>query len=204
MIFAVFLQSVSTLFFSNFVICSQFSEQKPVENIIKPDQPRVSQVLGFAEWKENQELKAEAAIKLFIENKREKISSLVDSSNENVENSVDERGNLNEIGDEISKPSEKNSKNPELIENDATQKNQEMAVSDYPEMKLSDADQAQLKQLEFNLSLAQDLSVHDYFALYLKDKSRDEFQSVVQKLSPEELGELLLAYRSNLYGNSGK
>lgn len=57
-----------------------------------------------------------------------------------------------------------------------------------------------LRQLEFNLEIAQGLTIHDYFALYLKDKTRPEMESAIQKLTASELSELLMAYRTSLYG----
>lgn len=57
-----------------------------------------------------------------------------------------------------------------------------------------------LRQLEFNLEIALGLTIHDYFALYLKDKSKDDMVKAVQKLSPEELSELMMAYRTSIYG----
>ena len=57
-----------------------------------------------------------------------------------------------------------------------------------------------LRQLEFNLEIALGLTIHDYFALYLKDKSQSEMTEVIKQLSAEEVSELLLAYRKQLYG----
>ncbi len=57
-----------------------------------------------------------------------------------------------------------------------------------------------LRQLEFNLEIAQGLTIHDYFALYLKNKSKEEMALAIAKLSSEELSELLIAYRKSLYG----
>lgn len=57
-----------------------------------------------------------------------------------------------------------------------------------------------LRQLEFNLEIALGLTIHDYFALYLKDKNRQEMAAAIQKLSPDELSELLISYRDSLYG----
>lgn len=57
-----------------------------------------------------------------------------------------------------------------------------------------------LRQLEFNLEIALGLTIHDYFALYLKDKSKEEMAQVVGQLNPEELSELLVSYRDALYG----
>ena len=54
--------------------------------------------------------------------------------------------------------------------------------------------------MEFNLEIALGLTIHDYFALYLKDKSKDDMVKAVQKLSPEELSELMMAYRTSIYG----
>ena len=57
-----------------------------------------------------------------------------------------------------------------------------------------------LRQLEFNLEIALGLTIHDYFSLYLKNKSKEELAMVIPKLSPAELSELLVAYRKALDG----
>ena len=57
-----------------------------------------------------------------------------------------------------------------------------------------------LRQLEFNLEIANRLTIHDYFALYLKSKTESELAEVAKILSPQELSELLSAYRKNLFG----
>jgi hypothetical protein len=57
-----------------------------------------------------------------------------------------------------------------------------------------------LRQLEFNLEIALGLTIHDYFALYLKDKTKAEMAEAVGQLNPEELSELLVSYRDALYG----
>ena len=57
-----------------------------------------------------------------------------------------------------------------------------------------------LRQLEFNLEIALGLTIHDYFALYLKDKTQSEVTEVIKHLSAEEVSELLMAYRKQLYG----
>lgn len=57
-----------------------------------------------------------------------------------------------------------------------------------------------LRQLEFNQEIALGLTIHDYFALYLKSKSKEDLAKVIPKLSPSELSELLTAYRRVLDG----
>ena len=59
-----------------------------------------------------------------------------------------------------------------------------------------------LRQLEFNLEIAKGLTIHDYFALYLKGKSKDEVTLAVAKLKPSEVSELLMAYKESLFGKS--
>ncbi len=58
-----------------------------------------------------------------------------------------------------------------------------------------------MRQLEFNLEIAQGLTIHDYFALYLKDKNKETMAAAIKKLNPDELSELLTAYRNVLYGS---
>lgn len=68
-----------------------------------------------------------------------------------------------------------------------------------PEMK-PEAQAERLRQLEYNLEIALGLTIHDYFSLYLREKSKEDLAEVVKQLSPEELSELLLAYRKKLQG----
>ena len=64
----------------------------------------------------------------------------------------------------------------------------------------ADEEAEKLRQLEFNLEIAQGLTIHDYFALYLKNKTKEEMAQAIRQLSPDELSELLMAYRKSLYG----
>jgi len=59
--------------------------------------------------------------------------------------------------------------------------------------------QRQLSQLEWNLEVAKDLSVTDYFALYLSQStSRDRFKTAAGKFTPQEVAELMEAYANAL------
>lgn len=72
---------------------------------------------------------------------------------------------------------------------------QVVVLSPAPKIKAGEA----IRQLEFNVEIALSLTIHDYFALYLKGKTREQLMEVVKKLSPDELSELLVAYRQRLY-----
>lgn len=81
--------------------------------------------------------------------------------------------------------------NPETVEN-----SEEKA-----EIKKIHSNQAErLRQLEFNLEIALGLTIHDYFSLYLKNKSQAEMATIIPKLSADELSALLIAYRKSLDG----
>jgi hypothetical protein len=59
-----------------------------------------------------------------------------------------------------------------------------------------------LEQAQVNVELANELSVQDYFVLYLNQfKTRDAFLEVAKKLSPEETAELMMSYKKQLDGN---
>ena len=73
--------------------------------------------------------------------------------------------------------------------------------ADTPQASIDPKEGETLRQLEFNLEIALGLTIHDYFAIYLKGKTKEEMVSAVQKLSPDELSELLIAYRKSLYGS---
>lgn len=67
-----------------------------------------------------------------------------------------------------------------------------------PAAKGGRADQ-RVQQAQLNVEIAEELSVNDYFILYLSQlKSRDAFVEVARKLSPEEIADLILAYQKSL------
>jgi hypothetical protein len=60
------------------------------------------------------------------------------------------------------------------------------------------ADQ-RLQQAQLNLETAQDLSVNDYFVLYLNQfKDRSAFVEAAQKLNAVEAADLMMAYQKHL------
>ncbi len=54
------------------------------------------------------------------------------------------------------------------------------------------------QKLNFNVDVALQLNVQDYFSMYLKSLSLAEFQEASKKLTSEEVTELLLAYKASL------
>lgn len=57
----------------------------------------------------------------------------------------------------------------------------------------------QLSQLNFNLEVAQDLSVTDYFVLYLSQQPQtDRFKLAAAKLTTAEVADLMQAYAQSL------
>jgi hypothetical protein len=72
------------------------------------------------------------------------------------------------------------------------------STGDYTVEKL----ERQLKVEQYNLELAQDLSVTDYFAGYLTkvQNKKSAFNEVAGKLSPEEVAELMNAYANAAFG----
>ncbi len=72
----------------------------------------------------------------------------------------------------------------------------------------SDTDAGLEKQLmkeQFDLDVAQDLSVTDYFVGYLTKVSdkKSAINEVAGKLSPEEVAELMTAYANSVFGSHG-
>jgi len=60
----------------------------------------------------------------------------------------------------------------------------------------------QLRQEQYDLDVAKDLSVTDYFVGYLikvQDK-KSAIQDVASKLSPDEVAELMMAYANSVFG----
>lgn len=61
---------------------------------------------------------------------------------------------------------------------------------------------AKLRQAQENLDIARELTVNDYFLLYLRQfREREAFIEAAKKLSPEELADLLMAYQKNVSGD---
>ncbi len=59
--------------------------------------------------------------------------------------------------------------------------------------------QKQKDQLKWNLDVAQDLSVTDYFVLYLSQQNQSErFKLAAEKMTTKEVAELMEAYASTL------
>lgn len=53
------------------------------------------------------------------------------------------------------------------------------------------------QKLNFNVDVALQLNVQDYFSMYLKNLSKEEFKEATKKLNHEEVSELLLAYKAS-------
>jgi hypothetical protein len=71
-----------------------------------------------------------------------------------------------------------------------------------PGVKAPRVDQ-KLQQAQLNFDIAQELTVNDYFVLYLTQfKQREAFVEVAKKLSPEEIADLMLSYQKHLAGSS--
>jgi hypothetical protein len=62
---------------------------------------------------------------------------------------------------------------------------------------------AKLQQALQNAEIAQELTVNDYFVLYLSQfHTKDAFVEAAKRLSPEELAELMMAYQKALISAS--
>jgi hypothetical protein len=56
-----------------------------------------------------------------------------------------------------------------------------------------------VRQAQLNVEIAQELTVNDYFVLYLNQfKTKDAFLDVAKKLTPDETADLLVAYQKSL------
>lgn len=63
--------------------------------------------------------------------------------------------------------------------------------------KFIGADKAVEQKLNFNVDVALQLNIQDYFSMYLKNLSKEEFKEATKKMNQEEVSELLLAYKSS-------
>jgi methionine-rich copper-binding protein CopC len=56
-----------------------------------------------------------------------------------------------------------------------------------------------LQQAQLNLEVAQELTINDYFVLYLSQlKSREQFIEAAKKLNPDEAADLMMSYQKHL------
>ncbi len=53
------------------------------------------------------------------------------------------------------------------------------------------------QKLNFNVDVALQLNIHDYFSIYLKTLNPEEFKEATAKLSEEEKSDLLMAYKNS-------
>lgn len=163
------------------------------------EKPKVSQsapvvLQGFQEWKKDQIFDAQMSLDKF------KSPQLASDTPENAKSSGAGQPLIAENAPEGERTDAKDSETSTVS---PTETNNEEGTP----KPLSQTDSAptaesaeRLRQLEFNLEIAKGLTIHDYFALYLKNKSKAQVASVIEKLSPDELSELLVAYRKSLYG----
>lgn len=63
--------------------------------------------------------------------------------------------------------------------------------------------QGNQQQLTFNVDVALQLNIQDYFSMYLKNLDKSSFRAAAKKLSDEEVSELLTAYKNHLEKGSG-
>lgn len=54
------------------------------------------------------------------------------------------------------------------------------------------------QKLNFNVDVALQLNIQDYFSMYLKTLTQEEFKEATKKLSPDEVAELLVAYKNSM------
>lgn len=146
-------------------------EKSPVKEV-----ESVDKLVGFKDWKQKRVFMARAALDQFK-------SQQVDP-------------NANKGSQESTKPEEASEKSQAPVEPTKSEVAAEVPSAVSTDPKAGET----LRQLEFNLEIALGLTIHDYFALYLKDKNKEDMVSAIQKLSPDELSELLMAYRKSLYG----
>lgn len=54
------------------------------------------------------------------------------------------------------------------------------------------------QKLNFNVDVALQLNIQDYFSMYLKNLTQEEFKEATKKLTGEDVTELLAAYKNSL------
>lgn len=53
------------------------------------------------------------------------------------------------------------------------------------------------QKLNFNVDVALQLNIQDYFSMYLKTLSKEEFKEATKKMNQDEVTDLLMAYKSS-------
>lgn len=80
-------------------------------------------------------------------------------------------------------------------------------TGDTTTVKDSDFDklEAQLKNDLYSLEVAQELGVMDYFAIYLtkQENKVDAYKEAAQKMTPDEVNQLIKAYADSMFSSSG-
>lgn len=71
-----------------------------------------------------------------------------------------------------------------------------------PTEKFAGSDKA-TERLNFNVDVALQLNIQDYFSMYLKNLSKEEFKEATKKMNQDEVSELLLAYKSTQETSKG-
>lgn len=69
--------------------------------------------------------------------------------------------------------------------------------------KFVGSDKATEQKLNFNVDVALQLNIQDYFSMYLKNLSKEEFKEATKKLNSEEATDLLLAYKASQETSKG-
>ena len=87
----------------------------------------------------------------------------------------------------------------EIMNQAVTMKNMVLKIKATGPVKNLPPLERQLSQLNWNLEVAQDLSVTDYFILYLSQQPQaDRFKLAAQKLTATEVADLMAAYAQSL------
>ncbi|MCC6138497.1 MAG: hypothetical protein IT287_07675 [Bdellovibrionaceae bacterium] len=73
----------------------------------------------------------------------------------------------------------------------------QVAGQSAPIEKFVGSDKATEQKLNFNVDVALQLNIQDYFSMYLKNLSKEEFKEATKKLNTEEATDLLLAYKAS-------
>lgn len=63
--------------------------------------------------------------------------------------------------------------------------------------KFVGADKVVEQKLNFNVDVALQLNIQDYFSMYLKNLSKEEFKEATKKMNQDEVSDLLMAYKTS-------
>ena len=196
---------VGTLFVALVAMATPTQELENKRDMASPSEVVPVSPLGFQNWKKNQVFDAKLNLDQFKSPQLSKAEPTpeVQSEEPKPEEVKPEDATVANDEEKVETPEPEALQATADAQAEEVEKEAQKIITPLEKQEL-EANAEKLRQLEFNLEIAQGLTIHDYFALYLKNKDQIQMAQAIQKLSPDELSQLLMAYRKSLYGVPAK